>query len=289
MTDVTATLLVDCRNALGEGVQWHPGHRRVYWTDIHGDTLWSCDADGGDVAHMALEAGLTAFAFTASGRMLAAFKDGICWLDLETGRREMKWPYQPDMQGTRMNDGTLDRQGRFVVGGINEGGDEAITPVWSVTRDGVREIISGVKCANSTAFSPDGEAMFFADSPSRVIRRYAYDRDTGTPSGEEAFATLREGEGVPDGSAVDAEGGLWNARYGGGAVQHYLPDGSLGMTVKVPAPDVTCCAFGGPDLDLLFITTARGDLSQGDMALYPSSGSLFVAQVPVRGVAAGYF
>jgi L-arabinonolactonase len=289
MTDVTARLLVDCRNQLGEGVQWHQEHRRVYWTDIHGDTLWSCDAAGREVSHMALEAGLTAFAFTASGRILAAFKDGICWLDPETGRREMKWPYQPDLPGTRMNDGALDRQGRLVVGGINEAGPEANTLVWSVTRDGAREIISGVKCANSTAFSPDGRTMYFADSPSRKIRRYAYDPETGTPSGRETFATLADNQGVPDGSAVDAEGALWNARYGGGAVQRYMPDGSLGMKVAVPAPAVTCCAFGGPDLDLLFITTARAELSDREVALYPNSGGLFVAQVPARGIAPGYF
>jgi L-arabinonolactonase len=289
MADVTAHLLVDCRNKLGEGIQWHAGHQRVYWTDIYGDTLYSCDEDGSNLNHMPLEAGLTAFAFTESGRILAAFADGVCWLDPETGKRRMHHPYKPDLPTTRMNDGNLDRQGRFVVGGMDEAEKAPLTPVWSVTRDGTREIIEGIGCANSTAFSPDGATMYFTDSADRDIFAYDYDTATGTPSNRRIFTTLAPEEGTPDGSAVDAEGALWNARYRGAAVQRYLPDGIPDMQVGVPVPNITCCAFGGRNLDRLFITTARDGMSDAELASYPNAGSLFYAELPVRGLEHGYF
>ena len=226
MITLEAQLLVDCHATLGEGIQWNPARRRVYWTDVKGRTLWSCQEDGSGVARLDLETGLCSFAFSDDGRILGAFEDGLAWLDPVSGRRTLFEPYQPDKPTTRMNDGALDRQGRFVVGGIDEAELAPITPVWTVTRGEVRTIIDGVGCANSTAFSPDGSRMYFADSPTGEIQVFDYDIGRGIPSNRRVFARLRPSEGVPDGSTVDSQGGVWNAQYGGGAVQRFLPDGS---------------------------------------------------------------
>lgn len=290
MSDLSAKLLLDCRNLLGEGIIWNARAQRVYWTDIFGNALWSCREDGSAVIRLPLEAGLCAMAFTDEGPALAAFAEGLFWLNTDTGARELIQSYQPELGNrTRMNDGGLDRQGRFVVGGIDEEGMHGITPVWLVDAGKISTIIENVGCANSTCFSPDGRSMYFADTAGRDIFCYDYDVETGTPTNKRLFASLTEAEGGPDGSTVDAEGGLWNAQFGGAAVQRFLPDGTRDLKVSLPVPNITCCAIGGADMNKLFVTTARLGLDNDGIANAPSSGSLFVAELPVRGIETGTY
>lgn len=275
-----AFLLVNCGNALGESVHWHPRQRRLFWTDIEGRVLWSCDDRGGRVRQVPLGDRLCAFAFSGDGRMLGAFADGLAWLDPRSGHRRLFEPYMPDTPGVRMNDGAVDRQGRFVVGGYAETPDAPATAVWSVDRGRIRALFDGVRTANSTAFSPDGRVMYFADTPTGEIRACDYNLATGTPGTWRVFARIDAAEGRPDGSCIDAEGGLWNARFGGGCVVRHLPDGRIDMVVHLPVPHVTCCAIGGASMRRLFITTARRD---GDGA---GAGGLYAVDVPVRGLPA---
>ncbi len=293
MNEFTSELLIDCRNGLGEGIQWNAEHGRVYWTDILGNVLLSCDETGRDFRNVPLEAGLCAFAFTKTDRVLAGFADALCWLDIESGEREIILPYQPDRPGSRLNDGTVDRHGRFVIGGLDSDQSDPQATVWSVTGDGdgagAREIISGVGVANSTAFSPDGKTMYFADTRFKDIRAYDYDPETGTPSNRRVFATLGPDEGGPDGSTVDAEGALWNAEWGGWAVQRWTADGRRDARVAVPVPNVTCCALGGKDLNRLFITSARQGMTEAQLEQTPTAGGLFVVDVPFTGIATGKY
>ena len=279
-----ADLLIDAQNTLGEGVQWNADHRRVWWTDIHGCALWSCDADGGSVETIKTQERLGCFAFDAQNRILAAFESGLYRWDLEADRVELISAFEPDHPTSRMNDGRCDRQGRLVAGGIDEKG---LTPTSSVVRyDGQQTatVMTDVRCANSICFSPDGKWMYFADSPTRVIQRIPYDPETGDMGDVEIFYTVDPKGGVPDGSCVDAEGALWNARFGGGIVQRILSDGSEDLVVEVDAPQVTCACFGGNDLDRLFITTARESLSQPELEAKPLSGGLFVCEPGFRGL-----
>ena len=284
-----AHLLVDCKAVLGEGIQWNPARRRVYWTDIKGKSLWSCREDGSEPARMELDVGLCSFAFSDDGRILGAFEDGLSWLDPVTGRRALFERYQPGMPTTRMNDGALDRAGRFVVGGIDEADLAPITPIWSVDRSDVRVILDGVGCANSTAFNLDGTRMYFADSPTGEIQVFDYDTARGVPSNRRVFARLRPAEGVPDGSITDSEGGLWNAQYGGGAVQRFLPDGTRDIRVSVAAPNVTSCAIGGQRFRRMFITTARQDMTDEALKAWPLSGGVFSVDLPVSGFPVGTY
>jgi len=284
-----ARLLVDCQATLGEGIQWNPVRRRVYWTDIKGKALWSCREDGSGVAKLDLELGLCSFAFSDDGRILGAFEDGLSWLDPVTGRRTLFERYQPGMPNTRMNDGALDRAGRFVVGGIDEQDLAPVTPVWSVERGEVRVILDGIGCANSTAFSSDGTRMYFADSPTGEIQVFDYDTSRGVPSNRRIFTRLRPSEGVPDGSTVDAEGALWNAQYGGGAVQRYLDDGSRDARIEVPAPNVTSCAIGGIRYRRMFITTARQGMEPAALEAFPLAGGVFYVDLAVSGFPTGTY
>ena len=182
-----------------------------------------------------------------------------------------------------MNDGRCDRQGRFVVGGIDEDGLKPISSVIRYDGAAVETLIEGVGCANAICFAPGGDAMYFADTPTRVIRRYAYRPGAQALPEPEQFAALADGEGYPDGACVDAEGGVWSARYAGGSVQRYTADGAPERLVRVDAPNATCCCFGGENLDRLYITTARENLNAEALAEAPASGGIFAADVGVRG------
>ena len=273
-----ADLLVDCRNALGEGVQWNADHGRVWWTDIHGRRLWSCDADGGGATSIPCMERLGSFAFDPDNNILAAFESGLFRWDLERDRLDRLTDFEPNHATSRLNDGRCDRAGRFVTGGIDEDG---LKPTSSVIRyDGERSdrLRDDVGVTNSICFSPDGRWMYFADTPSRKIERYPYDSDTGAVGAPEVFFAVGEGDGFPDGSCVDAAGSLWNARFWGGRVQEIRPDGTEGLRIDVDAPQVTCACFGGPGLDRMFITTAREHFTEEQVETHPLSGGLFVCE-----------
>ncbi|KNG92566.1 SMP-30/gluconolactonase/LRE family protein [Pseudaestuariivita atlantica] len=279
-------MLVDCRCELGEGVHWRVADARVYWTDIHGAALWSCDVEGGAVRRVPLAADLCSFAFDADGGALGAFKDGLCRFDPDTGERRMLRPYMPDARKTRMNDGTLDRQGRFVVGGIDEENLAPICPVWRAGPD-VVEVADPVGIANSIAFSPDGAVMYLTDTPTGLIRAYDYDTARGLTGAGRDFARVENG--LPDGSAVDADGRLWTAIWEGFRVEARDGSGAVVAQVEVPVPQVTCVAFGGPDLRRMFITTARQGMDAGALAAQPMSGSLFAIDLDTPGLPHGVY
>ncbi|MES0864291.1 SMP-30/gluconolactonase/LRE family protein [Ruegeria sp. SCPT10] len=286
---LTAHLLVDCKCELGEGVQWNDALGRLYWTDIFGNALWSCDENGYSVERLELGARLCAFVFTSDVRVLAAFADGLYWLELSSGQRDLIQEYQPELPQTRMNDGNLDRQGRFIVGGMDDVDGALITPVLRVSPSGIECIIENVGCANSIAFSPDGRSMFFADSTGHEIYQYDYDRVSGKPTNKRVFAAMEPEFGVPDGSTVDCEGALWSARFGGSCVQRFLSDGSLDLLVSLPVPNVTCCCLGGGEMNRLFITTARAGMTGAEQAAMPEAGGIYAVDVPVRGLPHGRY
>ncbi|MDQ0468940.1 SMP-30/gluconolactonase/LRE family protein [Labrys wisconsinensis] len=283
-----ARLLVDCANQHGEGVLWSAEHGLVMWTDIHGERVWSLDPATGATRSYAVPGRVCCFAPRA-GRaptgILAGFAEGIAFLDLDTGRREDLAAFEPDLPQTRLNDGRTDRQGRFVLGGMDERDGRPVSSVARVDADGVvTTLFDGVACANSTCFSPDGSTLYFADSLTRRIEAFAYDQAAGTP-GQRRTLVERAGQGVPDGSCVDAEGFIWNAVWDGGRVERWSPEGRLAAVIELPVARPTCCAFGGPDLATLYITTSRLGLAGEDLARQPAAGSLFIAVPGVRGVA----
>ena len=223
----------------------------------------------------------------AATSLLAGFAGGLEVFDLKSGARRPIAAIEPDRPTTRVNDGKLDRRGRLVFGTMDEdpNGARPIGQVYAYEGGtSPRALVSGVRIANSIAFSPDGRRMYFADTPTKVIRCYDYDLDSGDLSGERTFATV-EGPGFPDGSTVDADGCLWNAEWGGGRVVRYTPDGRVDRAVALPCSQVTCCAFGGARLDRLYVTTARTGLDAAALAREPHAGALFVIDAGVTGLA----
>jgi len=282
-----AQLLVDCRNTLAEGIQWHAAQERLYWTDILGRALWSCDEEGGDVQKRSFDKRIGSFAFMQDGRVLVAFEDGLAYFKPASG--ELSWiaDVEPEPATTRLNDGRCDRSGRFVFGGVDENGLRPLSAVYRFDGVEVEKLFEKVGCANSIAFSPNGERMYFADTAGKTIEVIDYGAACETV--RHPFVTLTAEEGRPDGSCVDRDGGLWNAQFGGACIQQFHPDGSRGTRVLLPVSQVTCACFGGTSLNRLYITTARENFSPEQAAAEPTAGGIFVADVGAVGLPEQFF
>lgn len=281
-------LLLDGRNEHGEGPVWSVEQGLLAWTDIYGKTVWTLDPVIHKSQRFSVPGRVCCFAFRRGhgfDEVLAAFDDGLAFLDLESGSAGPRMRPDGLGDGQRLNDGRTDRQGRLIVGGMDEDNLAPVSAVWRVDADlSITQLFDSVACANGTCFSPDGKTMYFADSPARRIEAFDYDIASGTPTGRRVIATLIA-NGVPDGSCIDAEGFIWNAVWEGYRVERWSPDGRLDRTIEVPVKKPTCCTFGGADLDTLFITTSRLGESETDLAREPTAGGLFAVKPGVRGVA----
>lgn len=280
-----AELIVDCKNEHGEGIFWNPSDGRIWWTDIQGHALWSFDPVTTQSASIPMEDRVCCFAPRAAGGLIVAYSDRVVLFDPETKKETLVTLFEPENPETRLNDGRTDRQGRLVVGGMNEVSGTPDSSVISI--DGnlkVQTLIDQISCANSICFSPSGNTMFFADTPDREILAFDYDEDRGTLTNKRLHASFKQEPGLPDGSCVDAEGGVWNAEWEGHRVVRVAPNGTIDHVIDVPVWKPTCCAFGGPNLDTLFITTSRLMSDEAALKKEPSAGGLFAVKPGIRGV-----
>jgi L-arabinonolactonase len=282
VNSLNADLALDCRNEHGEGILWDKRTNRVWWTDIHGKRLWWLDPCSSEHGHIELTEQLCAFAPRESGGWIMAFASGIELWNTDFVKERSVHTFEPENPETRLNDGRTDRQGRFVVGGMNQVSATAHSSVIRINTDmSVELLIEGVSCANSTCFSPDGSTLYFADTPDRRIRAYDYGMELGD---RRSFCDLTAERGLPDGSCVDAEGGVWNASWEGGCVIRIDPNGKISHRIELPVNKATCCAFGGDDLSTLFITTSRLGSSEAELEQAPLSGSLFCVRPGIAGL-----
>ncbi|MGB1359982.1 MAG: SMP-30/gluconolactonase/LRE family protein [Paracoccaceae bacterium] len=280
-----AELIVDCKNEHGEGIFWNPSDGRIWWTDIQGRALWSFDPVTTQSASIPMEDRVCCFAPRAAGGLIVAYSDRVVLFDPETKKETLVTLFEPENPETRLNDGRTDRQGRLVVGGMNEVSGTPDSSVISI--DGnlkVQTLIDQISCANSICFSPAGNTMFFADTPDREILAFDYEKDRGTLTNKRLHASFKQEPGLPDGSCVDAEGGVWNAEWEGHRVVRVAPNGTIDHVIDVPVWKPTCCAFGGPNLDTLFITTSRLMSDEAALKKEPSAGGLFAVKPGIRGV-----
>lgn len=280
-----AELIVDCKNEHGEGIFWNPSDGRIWWTDIQGRALWSFDPVTTQSVSIPMEDRVCCFAPRAAGGLIVAYSDRVVLFDPETKKETLVTLFEPENPETRLNDGRTDRQGRLVVGGMNEVSGKPDSSVISI--DGnlkVQTLIDQISCANSICFSPAGNTMFFADTPDREILAFDYDEDRGTLTNKRLHASFKQEPGLPDGSCVDAEGGVWNAEWEGHRVVRVAPNGTIDHVIDVPVWKPTCCAFGGPNLDTLFITTSRLMSDEAALKKEPSAGGLFAVKPGIRGV-----
>jgi len=284
---VEAALCVPCGNKLGECPLWDDRQQLLCWLDIDGREFLTFDPSCDKSSSFDLPARAGSFCFCESGEYVFAFEDGFSFYDPVSGKRiRISESFEPELR-TRLNDGCVDRQGRFVVGGHVEKGNEPVTGVYRLNTDlSVERLFQGVRCSNSIAFSLDGQSMFFADTmqEEREIRRFPEYAATGMEGPSEVFVRP---DGRPDGSTIDSQGFLWNAEFGGGRVGRYAPDGRVDTVVNVPVKYTTCPTLGGPDMRTLYVTDASvARLSKKKREELPEGfpGAIFSARVEVPGV-----
>ncbi|NIF55804.1 SMP-30/gluconolactonase/LRE family protein [Burkholderia sp. Ax-1724] len=290
-----ATLLLDAKCELGEGATWCAQSGRLYWTDIEGAQLWRYDPATGRSESFGMPERLATFALCANPRyVLVGLASHLAFFDLESGTTQRIVDVEADLN-TRLNDGRCDRQGRFVFGTKDESGTlQRVAGFYRLNRDLSLERLPlpAPAISNSIAFSPDGATMYYCDSPTREIRACDYRAD-GSIANDRVFTRLTDAHGLPDGSSVDSEGGLWNAQWGGARVVRYGPDGVETERVEVPATQPTCVALGGSALgqaggqaalDTLYITSAYAELDAAARAADAFAGGVFVATLAWLGV-----
>ncbi|MDE1183277.1 SMP-30/gluconolactonase/LRE family protein [Paraburkholderia sp.] len=281
-----ASLLIDAKNTLGEGATWCARTGRFYWTDIEGRQLSRYDPRDGSVVAWAMPERLATFALCDDpGVLLLGLASRLAFFDLATEALTAIVDVEPGLN-TRTNDGRCDRQGRFVFGTKDEASPvRKVGGFYRLNHDLTLERLPlpAPSIANSIAFSPDGATMYYCDSPDLAIRACDYRAD-GSIANDREFVTLTDPSGEPDGSTIDADGGLWNAQWGGARVVRYGADGVETERVSVPTAQPSCVAIGGPDGDTLYITSASVGLDAAALAGDPHAGGVFSATPGRRGL-----
>jgi sugar lactone lactonase YvrE len=271
-----ADLLVADAGDLCEGPCWDERTGTLVWVDILAGAVHVVDPRTAEHSTHPLQMPVGAVAPRRRGGWVAAVERGFLFLDdawQPTGA-VIAAPGQPP--GTRFNDGACDPRGDFWAGTLAYDGTPRVAALYRLEADGcVREVLSGVTNSNGIAWSPDGATMYYVDTGLGTVDSFDVNPVTGTVSGRATLIRITEGDGLPDGLTVDAEGHLWLALWGGGCVRRYTPSGALEAVVELPVALVTSVAFGGSELDELYITTARQGLTPSQQRAQPLAGSIF--------------
>ncbi|NER59097.1 SMP-30/gluconolactonase/LRE family protein [Pseudomonas sp. MAFF212428] len=291
---MTAELIVDARNATGESPVWQPHENALYWVDIPAGRLHRWQLDGQTTSWQADEM-LACIARSPQGHWLGAQETGIFQLTPQADgrlRAEKRASVEHARENMRFNDGRCDRQGRFWAGTMQTNmGAEKVGALYRYEPQvgGPVQLLQArlheLTVPNGMAFSPDGKTMYVSDSHPGVqlIWAFDYDIDSGTPHNRRVFIDMNNHPGRPDGATVDAEGCYWICAIDSGLVLRFTPEGKLDRTLELPVKKPTMCAFGGPQLDTLFVTSIR---PQGvDLADQPLAGGVFALNPGVKGLA----
>lgn len=292
MATLTPVNIFNVGNIVGEGILWDSRRQVLWWTDIPGRQLHRYDWTRGNLQILDTPERVGSFGLVeGSERLIVAFASGIAFYDPLL--RSVEWIVRPDvMPGIRFNDGRVDRRGRFWAGTMVEGEDGGAGGcLYSVNADAtdagagaaVRCHVRGVKISNGLCFSPDATQVYFADSPTRTISVYELIEPEGVLGPARRFAQTPDGA-FPDGAAVDADGCVWSAHWGAGCVVRYTPDGRIDRTLQVPTCQPSCVCFGGPDLDVLCVTSAREGLDDTVLRAEPNAGDVFLYRAGVQGL-----
>ena len=272
----------------GEGAVWHALHKALYWVDINRFLIHRFEPETGNVRNWFFAEPVTALGLSdrPDTLIVALASHVILWQPANDARADFANP-ERGRAGVRLNDGRPDPAGNFWVGSMpdNVGSEGEDLPVerddmgklFRINPDGSFVTLrSGIGISNTLCWSPNGTRFYSADTLANVISVWDYDPATSRIANERVFFNDFE-RGLPDSSAIDRDGYLWNARYGGACVVRIAPDGEIDRVVEMPVSKVTTCTFGGPQLKTLFITTAR----RVDERL---SGGLYALAVDVPGL-----
>lgn len=281
-------VLLDVKTTLGEGPVWDAESQRLHWIDSADGRIFRSTHDGRELRSWHLDEPIGSIAVSRDGSyFLAALKSGLHRIDAASGEQELLVDPEPDLPNNRLNDGKVDRQGRFIFGSMDTLEEQASGRLYSYTPEGqLNTLDEGIVVSNGPCFSPDGRTLYFSDTWTGLIWSYDYDPATGAATNRRTFATVDTSTGgAADGATVDADGYLWQALVYGGKIIRYAPDGSVDRIVETPVLKVTSLAFGGPEMNTLFVTS----MAKPPLPRFPEDGqqrgSLFaVSGLGVRGL-----
>lgn len=282
-------VLVDVKTTLGEGPLWDVDQQRLYWIDSFDGRVFRATADGAEIRSWDVPMKIGSMAIRKDGNgAIVSLARGFHLLDFKTGDVTLIHDPEPTKLNNRMNDGKVDKRGRFISGSMDTMEEGPNGALYRVDPDlSVHKLDDGIIVSNGPCWSPDGSIFYFADSWSGEIWAYDYDLATGNVSNRRTFTRIDTSTGgAADGSTVDAEGCLWNAQVYDGKLIRYTPAGKIERVIQMPVKKITSVMFGGPDLDIVYVTSmAKPPLPRfpGDGVL---RGSLFaITGLGIRGVA----
>ena len=282
-------LVLDARAELGEAPIWDGDAGLLVWVDISAGVVHRTDPVKETDETIDVGRSVGSAMPTSDGRLAIATDDGFWSVDPTTGRMEPIARID-DLPGVMMNDGKTDRAGRYWAGTKDSEGRRPLGSLYRLDLDRtVTEVFGGVTISNGLAWSPDQRTMYFIDSATYGIDVLDSDPGSGTISERRRLVDFPKEWGLPDGMTVDETGSLWVAFWTGSAVRRLDPEGTLVTTMELPVSLVTSCAFGGPDLADLFVTSARTGLSEEQVQMEPHAGGLFRLRPGVRGARASAF
>ena len=290
--DAAAELVLNVRAELGEGPVWDAASGTLYRVDLFAGVVHRYQPASGLTGSVEVGEIIGCVVPRQSGGLLAATASGIYHLDPATGAKTRVSAIEADRPETHFNDGKVDPAGRFWFGSIAvDRTSDVLGDLYSLEPDlTVTHRLAGVDNTNGMDWSPDGRTMYYIDSLTRQVTAYDYDAASGAISNPRPLVTLPEGTGVPDGMTVSVDGTLWVAHWGGARVTRWHPaTGALLQTIAVPANLTTSCAFAGPALDELYITTARYQEPITALAAQPFAGGLFRYRTDTKGRPAAVF
>lgn len=288
--DADIRIAYPSKNIVGEIPMWHPVEQCLYWVDTRRPSLQRLNADG-TATVWAMPSNIGSYVFRQRGGIVAGLKTGFATVDLSTGTVTPVLDPEPDMPENRLNDGRCDRRGRYWVGSRNPGTTDTTGSLYRLDPDFTcHRMDSGFIVANGMAFSPDDRTLIFGDSTAETIYRYDLDLDAGSITNKRPFLRTHHLPWRVDGATFDAEGYYWCALLGDWSIGRFDPMGRLDRILRLPVSHPTMCNFGGPELDVLYVTSGTVFLNEEERARQPHAGALFAIHgLGVRGVAEPLF
>jgi len=283
MEEVPTTVLCGERCHLGEGPTYDAATDTAWWFDIVERRLFEARLDTGRITIHSLDVMGSALARIDAHRQLLVADDGLYVRDAADGRMTLYHQLEADNAATRSNDARVHPSGTFWIGTMGRQAERGLGAIYALHRGELSRLYDGVTIPNAICFSPDGTTGYFADTGKNVLFRIDLDAATGLPRGAPVALVTRRGGGGIDGAVVDADGLIWNARWGGGCIDVYSPQGEHLRTLRVPARQSSCPAFVGQDFSRLLVTSAWQDMGDDAKRADPDHGRTFVLDVAARG------
>ncbi len=270
---------------LGEGPLWHPVNQKLYWFDILKSSLFCKASNGTETQQWHFDENVSAAGWIDEQHLLIASQSALFIFNLLTHQQQFVCDLEADKPLNRSNDGRADPYGGFWIGTMGYDAQPKAGAIYRYYRGELRKLVSDITITNAICFSPDKRFAYYTDTAEQIIWRQGLNQDDGWPTGEpEIYLDLTEPNLNPDGAVIDVQGNMWVAQWGAARIAQYSPNGEFMQAVEVPTEHSTCPAFGGSNLQRLFITTSKAWLSPSEAASQPA-GQTFYSDLDCVGVA----